>query len=112
MRRNRLVPVRLAGGHKGQRLLVPQRIVAIPCLCVVAMLIALLPGELPALAATGSSWSSVPSPNPSGDSSILNGVSCTSSTFCAAVGDSENSTATDTLIEILERHFVVNGGEP
>jgi hypothetical protein len=49
----------------------------------------------------GSSWSSVPSPNPnpSSDSSVLYGVSCTSSTFCVAVGDYESSGVTDTLIE-------------
>ncbi len=46
----------------------------------------------------GSSWSVVPSPTPSGDGGSLDDISCPSSTFCAAVGFTDQTT-TQTLIE-------------
>jgi len=48
----------------------------------------------------GSTWSIVPSPNPSGSlSNDLNGVSCTGPTACTAVGQSHDGTAVQTLVE-------------
>jgi hypothetical protein len=48
----------------------------------------------------GSTWSIVPSPNPSlAENSSLGGVSCTSPSACTAVGSYDTSTGTETLVE-------------
>ena len=47
----------------------------------------------------GTTWSIVPSPNPSKTQSLLTGVSCTSTTDCNAVGDNQTAATTNTLIE-------------
>ena len=48
----------------------------------------------------GTAWSISSSPNPSGTSNELNGVKCTSSTGCIAVGDYYNASNVDqTLVE-------------
>lgn len=49
----------------------------------------------------GSTWSFSSSPNPGGTNAFdgLDGVSCTSTTSCVAVGSSSPSTVSDTLIE-------------
>ena len=49
----------------------------------------------------GSSWTVVPSPNPAGSSAVLEGVSCTSTTNCVAVGGYRiaNGLTDRTLIE-------------
>ena len=48
----------------------------------------------------GSTWSVVPSPNPSGSTYIIfNGISCFSATNCTAVGFSINGNTLQTLIE-------------
>ena len=49
----------------------------------------------------GTSWSIVPSPNPSASGTAqLNAVSCISPTNCTAVGYSNNGSSTQTLIEL------------
>jgi hypothetical protein len=48
---------------------------------------------------SGSSWSIVPSPNQTGTSSTLSGVSCTSSTSCVAVGSWGDQSSPQTLVE-------------
>ncbi len=53
----------------------------------------------PAFAATG--WVLQTTPNPSGILAEFNGVSCTSATFCVAVGDSEPNAST--LAALIER---------
>jgi hypothetical protein len=47
----------------------------------------------------GTSWQLVPTPNPPGTGSTLNGVSCTTATTCVAVGASYTTSAGATLVE-------------
>jgi hypothetical protein len=49
----------------------------------------------------GTGWSIIPSPDQGTDASYLNGVSCTSSTFCVAVGGSLGTVQT-TLVEFWD----------
>lgn len=49
----------------------------------------------------GSSWSIVPSPSPD-PADVLNGVSCTSTSDCVAVGYSEANSTSQTLIEMWD----------
>ena len=51
----------------------------------------------------GSVWTIQPSPNPTGVSSSLNGISCTSSTACTAVGATLLSTTTNASQTLAER---------
>ncbi len=49
----------------------------------------------------GASWSVAPSPNPGNNVNVLNGVSCTTSTNCVAVGYYFNSSASQTITQTL-----------
>jgi hypothetical protein len=68
------------------------------CVLVGSLSIVMLPGS--DAEAAPSTWSVTPSPNPSTYGDTLNGASCTSKTYCVAVGDDVTSSGdTRTLIE-------------
>ncbi len=50
----------------------------------------------------GTSWSITPSPNPQPGSNVLNGVSCVTSTYCVAVGKSNNGSFTFQNLTLVE----------
>ena len=61
----------------------------------------------------GTSWSVVTSPNTSPlESNALDGVSCTTAQWCVAVGNYDDSTPAQTLVETSGRHRMVDHPEP